>query len=153
MSPEQKFRFHEPSKTLLSEIGELVDELEDLITTGQAYEGKLDSLNERLCRPVTAHDICSYYGASTRDEFVRGALVPLPHSFTDLHDEELLWLTARAISLCDDLPQFTFYAQIVEHAIPPSDTTVFELVMDEELTDPAEVLSELRRRKRRVFQM
>ena len=153
MSLEQKFRFHKPTKEMLTEIGGLVDELEDLITTGQPYEEQLASLNQRLCRPVTAHDICSYYGASTRNEFVRAALVPQPHSFSGLRDEELLWLTTQAIERFDDLPRFTFYSQIVEHAIPPSDTSLFELIGDEEMSDPAEILSELRRRKRRVFQM
>lgn len=137
----------------VSELGELVDEVEDLVTTGQPYEDKLVSLNQRLCRSVTVHDICSYYGASTRDEFVRSALVPEPYSFADLSDEELLWLTTQAISCVEDSPRCSFYSQIVEHAVRPSDTSLFELIFEEDMSDPQQVLSELRKRERRVFQM
>lgn len=86
MSPEKKFAVEEPNRALLDELGELVDQIENLAHQKVPCADKLDHLNARLSVPTTVEEICTYYGASTRDEFLRTHLIPNPYQHKNLTD-------------------------------------------------------------------
>jgi len=151
MDPEQKFKIPRPSPKLLKTLGELLDSIENSINNGDPYQANLKSLNETLSLPVDEYEICSYYGASTRDEFLRVRLMPDPHQFKEVNESELLWLISQILENVTDDALVFFYSRIVEINMSCPDGTLSDLIFQDGVEDPQEILEKLKETKSKVI--
>jgi len=153
MSPEEKFAIEKPKQALLDELGELVDQIEHLAHQKAPCADKLESLNARLSMPTTIEDICSYYGACTRDEFLANHLIPNPYQQKNLSDPELLWLIAQVITNLSDTALLIYYSTILESNTSSTSGKVVGLVVHKGMKEPQQVLAELRKSRERVIHL
>jgi hypothetical protein len=152
MSPEQKFRIHKPTKDELTELGQLVDNLENLIHSSQPFDEPLAILNDKLPSPVSVHDICSYNSSKSRDEFLRVHLTPAPHLFQNLADSEMIWLIEQILQHIEVDHLLHHYSRILEINASVPEGTLFDLPSFGDMGMPEDILVELRGRKR-VFRL
>ena len=153
MSPEEKFAVEKPTQALLDELGELVDEVENLVHQKAPVADKLARLNARLSMPATVEEICTYYGACTRDEFLSTHLIPDPYQHKNLTDGEMLWLIGQVIENLANSPLVTYYSTILEANTSSPRGTVIDLIVFKDLSEPEQVLDKLKKSKGRVIHL
>jgi hypothetical protein len=151
--PEEKFAIEKPKQALLDELGELVDQIEDLAHQKAPYADKLNHLNARLPVPTTIEEICSYYGASTRDEFLSAQLIPNPYQHKNLTDTEMLWLISQVINNLSYTPLVIYYGTILETNTSSPRGRVIDLIVFENFKDPQQLLAELKKGRERVIRL
>jgi hypothetical protein len=153
MSREEKFAIKEPEQLLLDELGELVEKIENLAHQQAPYADQLDLLNARLSLPTTVEEICTYYGAYTRDEFLANHLIPNPYQHKNLTDSEMLWLIAQVIKNLSYLPLVIYYSTILETNTSSPSGRVIDLIIFKNIKEPEEVLAELKKSRERVIHL
>ena len=153
MTPEQRFALERPKQELLDTLGGLVDEIEDLCHRKMPCTDSLNRLNAQLSVPATIDEICSYYGSQTRDEFLRGHLIPDPYQHKNLTEEEMLWLIAQVIEKLSDAPLISYYSTILEANTSSTSGRVLGLVLFQNIKDPQNVLAELKKSRNRVIRL
>ncbi len=153
MTPEQRFAIESPNQELLGELGQLVDEIEELCHQKRPYTDRLNQLNARLSVPTAVEEICSYYGSCTRDEFLCSHLIPDPYQYKNLTDEERLWLIEQVMQNLSNDPLLAFYSAILETNTSSASGTVLHLVVFQNLNEPHQVLAELKKSRERVIRL
>jgi hypothetical protein len=153
MAPEEKFAIEKPKQSLLDELVELVDQIEDLAHQKAPYGDKLNHLNARLPLPTTIEEICSYYGACTRDEFLSSHLIPNPYQHKNLTDTEMLWLISQVSNNLSDTPLVIYYGTILETNTSSTRGRVIDLVVFKNIKEPQQVLAELKKGRERVIHL
>jgi len=153
MPPKEKFAIEKPKPALLQELGELVDEIENLAHRKASYADKLNHLNARLSVPTTIEEICSYYGACTRDEFLSTHLIPNPYQHKNLTDTEMLWLISQVSNNLSYTPLVIYYGTILETNTSSTRGRVIDLVVFKNIKEPQQVLAELKKGRERVIHL
>lgn len=153
MSFEEKFRIVKPKRALLDRLGSIVDHIENLCHQKAPYQDELELLNSELSIPTDVDEICSYYGSLTRDEFLEVHLIPDPYQHKNLTDDEMLWLIEQIIENLDNDALLTYYSEILESNTSATEGTLTNLIFHEDITEPAEILNEIKKCKDNVIHL
>ncbi len=86
---------------------------------------KLQELNAQLTDHTDIPEICSYYGAYSRQEYLALHLLPNPYQHQNLTDEEMLWLIGQMQDDVADDALWAYYGTILDiNTSSPSETSV-----------------------------
>ena len=153
MTYEELFILPDPSPELLSQLGKLVNEIEDLCLYESSLSPlKLKELNAQLTRPTDFSDICSLYGSCDQATFLRCHLLPDPYQYEELADDALIWLVNQCQMHFADGALTTLYGEIIDINLGLTLGTTMTSIHDLD-EDASEFLQRLRANKPRVIDL